>query len=98
MRVWFDAPSWGLPLMSTATSGLAIDLHDVAKVYKGRVHALQGIEMRVARGEVFGLLGPNGAGKSTLVKIMMTVIPPTEAQGTVLGNPIGHKPTLSRVG
>jgi len=77
---------------------LAIDLHDVAKVYKGRVHALQGIEMRVDRGEVFGLLGPNGAGKSTLVKIMMTVIRPTRAVGTVLGQPVGHKPTLQRVG
>ena len=84
--------------MTTTASGLAIDLHDVAKVYKGKVHALQGIEMRVARGEVFGLLGPNGAGKSTLVKIMMTVIRPTRAGGTLLGQPVGHKPTLQKVG
>jgi ABC-2 type transport system ATP-binding protein len=54
--------------------------------------------MRVARGEVFGLLGPNGAGKSTLVKIMMTVIRPTRADGTLLGHPVGHKPTLRKVG
>lgn len=80
------------------SDGLAIDLRDVAKVYKGRVHALQGIEMKVARGEVFGLLGPNGAGKSTLVKIMMTVIRPTRAVGTLLGQPVGHKPTLRKVG
>ncbi|HEX8914517.1 MAG TPA: ABC transporter ATP-binding protein, partial [Humisphaera sp.] len=66
---------------------------------KGRVHALQGIEMRVARGEVFGLLGPNGAGKSTLVKIMMTVIRPTRADGTILGAPVGrHKEALRKVG
>ena len=58
------------------------------------MHALQGIEMRVRRGEVFGLLGPNGAGKSTLVKIMMSVVRPTRAQGTILGHPVGHKPTL----
>jgi ABC-2 type transport system ATP-binding protein len=82
----------------TTDAGLAIDLHDVAKVYKGRVHALQGIEMKVARGEVFGLLGPNGAGKSTLVKIMMTVIRPTRAAGFLLGQPVGHKPTLQKVG
>ena len=81
-----------------SSDGLAIDLHDVAKVYKGRVHALQGIEMRVNRGEIFGLLGPNGAGKSTLVKIMMTVIHPTRAVGTILGNPVGTKATLSHVG
>src|SRR6185503_4870394 len=54
--------------------------------------------MRVHRGEIFGLLGPNGAGKSTLVKIMMTVIRPTHAEGTMLDHPIGHKPTLARVG
>ena len=76
----------------------AIDLRNVAKVYKGRVHALQGIDMRVRRGEVFGLLGPNGAGKSTLVKIMMTVVRPTRADGTILGQPVGDKPTLARVG
>src|ERR1700689_155515 len=81
-----------------ATDGLAIDLKQVAKVYKGKVHALQGIDMRVRRGEVFGLLGPNGAGKSTLVKIMMTVIRPTHAEGTILGLPVGHKPTLKKVG
>jgi ABC-2 type transport system ATP-binding protein len=77
---------------------LAIDLHDVAKTYRGRVHALRGIELGVHPGEVFGLLGPNGAGKSTLVKIVMTVIRPTRASGTVLGQPVGHKPTLAKVG
>jgi ABC-2 type transport system ATP-binding protein len=54
--------------------------------------------MQVHKGEVFGLLGPNGAGKSTLVKIMMTVVRPTRATGTMLGTPIGYKPTLARVG
>jgi ABC-2 type transport system ATP-binding protein len=76
----------------------AIDLRDVAKTYGRRVQALRGIQMQVARGEIFGLLGPNGAGKSTLVKIMMTVIRPTRAEGTLLGQPLGHKPTLARVG
>jgi ABC-2 type transport system ATP-binding protein len=79
-------------------SDLALDLSYVSKTYSGRVHALQGIEMRVRRGEIFGLLGPNGAGKSTLVKILMTVIRPTQAQGTMLGQPVGHKPTLARIG
>lgn len=79
-------------------NGLAIDLHHVEKMYRGKVHALRGIEMQVHRGEVFGLLGPNGAGKSTLVKIMMTVVRPTRADGTVLGHTVGHKPTLGRIG
>jgi ABC-2 type transport system ATP-binding protein len=76
----------------------AIDLHHVVKVYRGKVHALRGIQMQVHPGEIFGLLGPNGAGKSTLVKIMMTVVHPTQAQGTLLDWPLGHKPTLARVG
>ena len=86
--------------MATTASNpdLAIDLRNVTKIYKGKVHALQGVEMRVRRGEIFGLLGPNGAGKSTLVKIMMTVVRPTQAEGTLLGNPVGHKGTLARVG
>ncbi len=84
--------------MTTSASGLAIDLRHVAKTYRRKVRALRGIAMQVHRGEVFGLLGPNGAGKSTLVKIMMTVVRPTRAEGTVLGRPIGHKPTLARVG
>lgn len=79
-------------------SDLSIDLHDVRKVYSRKVVALRGINMQVHRGQVFGLLGPNGAGKSTLVKIIMTVIRPTHAVGTVLGAPVGHKPTLARVG
>ena len=81
-----------------SANGLAVDLRDVAKTYPRRVEALRGIEMRVHRGEIFGLLGPNGAGKTTLVKIMMTAVRPDRAAGTVLGRPIGDKPTLRRIG
>ncbi|MGA2231447.1 MAG: ABC transporter ATP-binding protein [Tepidisphaeraceae bacterium] len=81
--------------MSTA---FAIDLQNVTKFYRRKVHALRDVSLSVRRGEIFGLLGPNGAGKSTLVKIMMTVIRPTAAAGSILGNPVGHKPTLARVG
>jgi ABC-2 type transport system ATP-binding protein len=84
--------------MGSNADGYAIDLRQVTKIYRRRVHALQGITMQVKRGEIFGLLGPNGAGKSTLVKIMMTVVRPTHAQGMILGHPVGHKPTLKKVG
>jgi ABC-2 type transport system ATP-binding protein len=84
--------------VTTASAEPAIDLRQVFKNYGRRVQALQGVDLRVNRGEVFGLLGPNGAGKSTLVKIMMTVVRPTRAQGNILGHPVGHKPTLARVG
>src|SRR5437016_3092801 len=80
------------------TDQLAIDLKHVAKIYRGRVHALQGVEMHVRRGGIFGLLGPNGAGKSALVKIRMAGVKPTRAEGTVLGAAVGDKATLEHVG
>ena len=81
-----------------ASNGLVIDLKGVEKRYGRKVHALKGVDLQVHGGEVFGLLGPNGAGKSTLVKCMLTVIRPTHATGTVLGNKLGDKTTLARVG
>ena len=84
--------------MADLMANLALDLSGVHKTYRGKVHALRGIDMQVHRGEVFGLLGPNGAGKSTLVKILMSVIRPSRCSGTLLGRPVGHKPTLARVG
>ncbi len=85
-------------LAGDPADNLAINLEEVTKTYAGRVRALDGVAMKVARGEIFGLLGPNGAGKSTLVKIMTTIVRPTTAKGTILGAPIGHRPTLARVG
>ena len=80
---------------------LALDLSNVEKVYgRGprRVEALRGVSLQVRRGEIFGLLGANGAGKSTLVKIMMTVVRPTRAAGTILGQAVGNKAILARIG
>ena len=77
---------------------LTIDLQNVSKFYGRKVHALKGVSLQVGEGEIFGLLGPNGAGKSTLVKILMTVIRPTTATGTVLGVRLGDKSALARVG
>jgi ABC-2 type transport system ATP-binding protein len=79
-------------------SDSVIELSHVSKTYRGRVHALADVSLSVRRGEIFGLLGPNGAGKSTLIKIMMTVVRPSRVEGTILGQPLGHKPTLARVG
>ena len=75
-----------------------LDLKGVRKTYRGGVEALRGVDLQVPRGTVFGLLGPNGAGKSTLVKILTTIIRPTNCSGTFLGEPVGDKPTLKKVG
>jgi len=54
---------------------------DLAKYY-GDNHAVDGISLQVARGEVFGLLGPNGAGKTTTISMLTGLFPPT--RGTIL--------------
>ncbi len=83
---------------SMSSNGYVIDVHDVHKTFKKRIKALQGVDLQVGSGEIFGLLGPNGAGKSTLVKILMTVVRPDKISGTFLGASIGQKEPLSRVG
>ena len=82
----------------TEMTNWAVDLIDVRKTYGKTIDALRGVNIQVRRGEIFGLLGPNGAGKTTLVKIMMTVVRPTHALGTILGRPIGHRGKLARIG
>lgn len=62
-------PASARPEHSTA----AISMHDVVKSY-GRVRALDGLSLDVARGEVHGFLGPNGAGKSTTVRILLGIL------------------------
>lgn len=82
----------------TEMTNWGVDLIDVHKTYGKNIYALRGVNVQVGRGEIFGLLGPNGAGKSTLVKIMMTVVRPDRALGTVLGRPLGHRKKLAVIG
>ncbi|MEK7952063.1 ABC transporter ATP-binding protein [Luteolibacter soli] len=77
--------------------GPAVEIEYLRKRYGG-FEALAGVSLNVPRGSVFGLLGPNGAGKSTLVKSLLTIVRPSECRGRMLGEPIGHRGTLRRVG
>ena len=51
----------------------------------GEVQALAGVDVRIETGETFGLLGPNGAGKTTFIKILTTLLYPTEGEAWVVG-------------
>jgi ABC-2 type transport system ATP-binding protein len=82
----------------TELTNLAVDLVDVHKTYRKKVHALRGVNVQVRRGEIFGLLGPNGAGKTTLVKIMLTIVRPDRLIGTILGRPLGNRKKLAVTG
>ena len=64
--------------MTASVSEPVIELHDIVKRY-GRTVALDGLDLSVGRGEVFGLLGPNGAGKTTAVKLLLGLARPTSA-------------------
>ena len=62
----------------------AIETHALARSF-GDVRALDGVDLVVGRGQVFGLLGPNGAGKTTLVRILATLLKPDAGTARVLG-------------
>ncbi len=55
--------------------------------YYGRRRGLDGLDLEVRQGEVYGFLGPNGAGKTTTIRILLDLIRPTKGQVTVLGEP-----------
>jgi ABC-2 type transport system ATP-binding protein len=61
-----------------------VGTYGLRKLY-GDFAAVDDIDLRVHAGEVFGLLGPNGAGKSTTIKMLVTLLPPTEERATVGG-------------
>jgi daunorubicin resistance ABC transporter ATP-binding subunit len=62
----------------------------------GDVVALDGLDLEVEPGTVFGLLGPNGAGKTTLVRILATLLPPTAGRARVLGHDVVAEPLAVR--
>jgi len=66
----------------------AVEVKDVSKSYgagKNKVQALQGINLSVDKGELFGLIGPDGAGKTTLFRILTTLLIPETGSASVKG-------------
>ena len=67
-------------------------IREVLARKKGFIQALNGVNLEVYRGEVFGLLGPNGAGKTTLIKILCTLVLPDGGEAYVNGYDVVKEP------
>jgi ABC-2 type transport system ATP-binding protein len=65
-----------------------IEVEGLVKEFKKGPRAVDGIDLRVAPGEIYGFLGPNGAGKSTTVHMLTTLLPPTAGTARVAGHDI----------
>jgi len=74
----------------------AIEAQGLVKTYPPDVRALDGVDLTVQPGTIYGLLGPNGAGKSTTVRILTTLSRPDSGVGRVLGNDVVRRPDAVR--
>jgi ABC-2 type transport system ATP-binding protein len=68
-----------------------IQAEGLARDFKGGIRAVDGIELAVAPGEIYGFLGPNGAGKSTTVHMLTTLLPPSAGTAKVAGFDVAHE-------
>jgi ABC-2 type transport system ATP-binding protein len=64
--------------------GYAIDVHGLSKSF-GHKRVVNGLSLRVERGEIYGFLGPNGSGKTTSIRMLCGLLTPDEGSGTCLG-------------
>jgi ABC-2 type transport system ATP-binding protein len=81
----------------------AIETTNLTKIYPGffknqSVTALQGLNLTVNRGEIFGLLGPNGSGKTTTIKLLLGLINATSGSAAVLGKAAGDQISRRNIG
>jgi len=73
-----------------------IETIDLTKVYPGGVTAVDGMNLTVAQGEIFGLLGPNGAGKTTTASMLTTRVIPTSGRAIVGGVDVVRHPAVAK--
>lgn len=78
---------------------IVLQTHDLKK-YFGKVRAVDGVRIRVSRGQVYGFLGPNGSGKTTTIGMILGLLHPTGGSVTLFGEKVGpnNSRPLKRVG
>jgi ABC-2 type transport system ATP-binding protein len=74
----------------------AIETRQLAREFEGGIKAVDGVDLEVARGEIYGFLGPNGAGKTTTVRMLTTLLQPTGGTATVAGHDVMKEPGAVR--
>src|SRR3954470_13034106 len=75
-----------------ATSDNGIEVRGLVREFKGGIRAVDGVDLDVRPGEIFGFLGPNGAGKTTTLRMLATLLPPTGGEATVAGADLRREP------
>ena len=75
-----------------------IETRALTKRYGDAILAVDDLELRVRRGEVYGFLGPNGAGKTTTLRMLLGLVRPTSGEAAVLGVAPGSPQGLARIG
>ncbi|MEJ7651869.1 MAG: ABC transporter ATP-binding protein [Chloroflexia bacterium] len=80
------------------SSEYVIETHNLTKRYGDKIVAVDQLNLRVRRGEVYGFVGPNGAGKTTTLRMLLGLIRPTEGEAIVLGERPGAPAGLSKIG
>ena len=78
------------------SADVVIETVDLTKVYPGDVTAVDGLNLTVQRGEIFGLLGPNGAGKTTTAGMLTTRVVPTSGRAIVGGVDVWAHPARAK--
>lgn len=77
---------------------IVVETRELTKRYRPDILAVNGLSMRIRRGEVYGFVGPNGAGKTTTLRMLLGLVRPSSGECTVLGEKPGKPAALARMG